>query len=134
MTGIPTPCIFRPYLDVIHTENDPKTVRCYMFTALVFVDDAFTVLLTASLCPIPRCSSRDLNPSAAARTGSRDVVDPPNPAQGPLQSLEEVEESPSCENREGVGEGLTLPYRMLCETVSRPGKLDRHFLRYEVYS
>ncbi|CAM9874990.1 unnamed protein product [Ascophyllum nodosum] len=70
----------------------------------------------------------DLNPSAAARTGSRDVVDPPNPAQGPLQSLEEVEESPSCENREGVGEGLTLPYRMLCETVSRPGKLDRHFL------
>lgn len=29
----------------------------------------------------------------------------------------------------GAGRGLTAPYRLLCEAVSSPGELDRHFLR-----
>ena len=30
---------------------------------------------------------------------------------------------------EGGGGALTQPYRMLCELVTSPGELDRHFLR-----
>lgn len=29
----------------------------------------------------------------------------------------------------GAGGGITAPYRLLCELVTSPGELDRHFLR-----